>query len=778
MVSHAKSERVKAHTASRKKEQNIIEAILEYEREQAKPPHLGKPKSINEVAKKYKILYATLNRCVHGGKSIRESNTEKQKLTPAKEWSLVQFILESAERGFPLGHRQIEQFANANLGLKRMNEALHQQEEKAVTDRAKLFKGKAQCLSSDDFYEAVLAIEEGKRAKAAGKESKKLERECKKQKKEEVEQAWGEMKRKHTKEVKSWTADCTKLVQQGVKKKDLPPKPKLAKKPKVPAVEEEEEDDEGEEDDVFFIGHLRVLHQKDQSCYPLNPTILYHASLVLIYRCPNGHFHRVIYGIGPYIADYPEQVWLVAVVQNWCPKCEAHPDDLDADRARLRTQTKTEALPFKNNFPRVDISELLSSDLLHQVIMSTFKDHIVSWVNEYLHNKNGEKQALEIIQDIDRRISAVPEFPGLRRFPDGRDFSQWTGDDSKALMKVNLTAVAGYPPSDMMKCLLAFMEFCYLVHRNAISASYLTKIQDALDRFHEYRQIFITCGVHVGISLPQQHSLKHYVQFIPLFGCFNALSQMLRTLVCLNKLAALKVLAGEQPQVDAVEAAAALDNDEDNDGLIHGPKSLYDIQLAPTPQRSYPKTLQALAAHIQQPQLPALLHRFLQEELHSTPDDNTHPRLLRHVQSLPVESSSTILPSRVFYAPSNLSSAGGMYCENIRSNPNWHRYPRHDTVLVDAGAAVMRGLVIGHVSCSSPSPSLSAALNVVELERCRRVPMLVIIPVDSIAQGAHLIGVYGTAALPEDFHFSDSLDAFNTYFVNPYADHHMHEFLS
>ena len=34
------------------------------------------------------------------------------------------------------------------------------------------------------------------------------------------------------------------------------------------------------------------------------------------------------------------------------------------------------------------------------------------------------------------RISAVPAFPGLRQFPDGRDFQQWTGDDSKVLMKV------------------------------------------------------------------------------------------------------------------------------------------------------------------------------------------------------------------------------------------------------------------------------------------------------------------------------------------------------
>ena len=33
-------------------------------------------------------------------------------------------------------------------------------------------------------------------------------------------------------------------------------------------------------------------------------------------------------------------------------------------------------------------------------------------------------------------ISAVPPYPGLRRFPDGRDYNQWTGDDSKALMKV------------------------------------------------------------------------------------------------------------------------------------------------------------------------------------------------------------------------------------------------------------------------------------------------------------------------------------------------------
>lgn len=36
--------------------------------------------------------------------------------------------------------------------------------------------------------------------------------------------------------------------------------------------------------------------------------------------CPDGHFRRVVYGIGPYIADYPEQVLISCIVQNWCPR--------------------------------------------------------------------------------------------------------------------------------------------------------------------------------------------------------------------------------------------------------------------------------------------------------------------------------------------------------------------------------------------------------------------------------------------------------------------------
>ena len=35
-----------------------------------------------------------------------------------------------------------------------------------------------------------------------------------------------------------------------------------------------------------------------------------------VVKCPDGHYCRAIYGIGPYIADYQEQVWLAGIVQG------------------------------------------------------------------------------------------------------------------------------------------------------------------------------------------------------------------------------------------------------------------------------------------------------------------------------------------------------------------------------------------------------------------------------------------------------------------------------
>lgn len=46
-------------------------------------------------------------------------------------------------------------------------------------------------------------------------------------------------------------------------------------------------------------------------------------------QCADGLHRRVIFGLGLYIADYPEQVLVAGVVQGWCPKCMSHKDDLE-----------------------------------------------------------------------------------------------------------------------------------------------------------------------------------------------------------------------------------------------------------------------------------------------------------------------------------------------------------------------------------------------------------------------------------------------------------------
>jgi len=72
------------------------------------------------------------------------------------------------------------------------------------------------------------------------------------------------------------------------------------------------------QDDVGFRRFRRQLFHTSLThiLSPLKPFM----SKPRVTRCGDGHFRRVIYGIGPYIADYPEQVLLACVVQGWCPK--------------------------------------------------------------------------------------------------------------------------------------------------------------------------------------------------------------------------------------------------------------------------------------------------------------------------------------------------------------------------------------------------------------------------------------------------------------------------
>ncbi|PBK85946.1 hypothetical protein ARMGADRAFT_941149, partial [Armillaria gallica] len=50
-----------------------------------------------------------------------------------------------------------------------------------------------------------------------------------------------------------------------------------------------------------------------------------------------------------------------------------------------------------------------------------------------------------------------------------------------------------------------------------------------------------------------------------------------------------------------------------------------------------------------------------------------------------------------------------------------------------------------------------------------------VIHLDTILHAAHLIGLYGTFFLPQKLKHMDSLEAFCSFHVNKYADHHSHK---
>ena len=74
------------------------------------------------------------------------------------------------------------------------------------------------------------------------------------------------------------------------------------------------EDREFNDDPDFRKFCCKLFHSSLQTnLEPLHPSMTPEVS-----KCSDGHFWHIIYGLGPYITDYQEQVLLGCIIQGWC----------------------------------------------------------------------------------------------------------------------------------------------------------------------------------------------------------------------------------------------------------------------------------------------------------------------------------------------------------------------------------------------------------------------------------------------------------------------------
>lgn len=286
------------------------------------------------------------------------------------------------------------------------------------------------------------------------------------------------------------------------------------------------------------------------------------------------------------------------------------------------------------------------------------------------------------------------------------------------------------------------------------------------------------------------------------------------------------------PLYDDPEPEDAFDDEEWECGMAAGPKgllrhegetistlSLVTLAVKPgmfrcrwltsksdnTSAKEYPRTLDNLAQKIHEPErFPLALRRFLYQ--HLNPDCVSIPNDLSRLPVMDAKIRVFHSALAMYYAPSDLCGAGGLQRERIRANPAWYGRHRFDTVFVnvDEHKSGFEGLMVARVllffsfhfggsdkvfQCAlinwflpvgdEPDPDTGMWVVRPETESITSLKRpLDVIHVQSIVRSAHLLPVYGTAPLPEDFHFSDSLDAFRSYLVNRYSDHHTHELIS
>ena len=242
-----------------------------------------------------------------------------------------------------------------------------------------------------------------------------------------------------------------------------------------------------------------------------------------------------------FIGDYPEQALVTCTYNGRCPKCLVPSDQL-GEFQRFPNHDLTQAInvfqlangdthvfhaachkaglkpvyhPFWQKLPLANIFLSITPDVLHQLLQGVMK-HLVSWLTH---------PAVFGSAEINARCQAVPPNHHITLFPKGITIlSRITGKEHKDMCRILLGLITDIPlpggqvPSRVVRATRALLDFLFLAQFPSHTTHTLRRLEEALTRFHDNKDVFLDVGVCENFNLPKVHSLLHYGSSIVLFG--------------------------------------------------------------------------------------------------------------------------------------------------------------------------------------------------------------------------------------------------------------------
>ena len=243
--------------------------------------------------------------------------------------------------------------------------------------------------------------------------------------------------------------------------------------------------------------------------------------------------------LAAYVGDYLEHIAAVGCKMGECATCEVLPTQLgENSKYPLRDlETTLDALhqidsdpsqflkacrdarvkpiihPFWENLPYCDIYLCIAPDILHQLLQGLIK-HLTTWIKSAFN-----------AHELDQRCSALPPNHHVHHFLKGiTPLSKITGKEHHNIARILLGLVVdlplpnGAPNDELLKATRAMLDFLYLAEYPVHSTDTLAELQDALDRFHDSKHVFVELGIRKDFNLPKLHFLSHYVEKIKWLG--------------------------------------------------------------------------------------------------------------------------------------------------------------------------------------------------------------------------------------------------------------------